>query len=223
MAKGAVVHVHHPAPGNPANIDLLLVSPVDVIVDHGRQQIVGRSDRVEVAGEVKVHFLHWDNLRITPAGCASLHAEARYERGFPDADGSVLSDPVQCVAESHRSRRLSFARRRRIDRGDQHQIAVIPVPNRLDELGRNLGLVMAEGQQVPLRNTELGPDSLNWKLVGLSGDFNVCCHVLLPYRMFQLPSVSPGATPEVLAHSDAGSFPPPAGLTRLTTIRPPLA
>src|SRR5690606_38188683 len=55
--QGAVVHVHDAAPGDAAAVDAERVAPVDVIVDQGRQQVVRRRDRVEVTGEVQVHFV----------------------------------------------------------------------------------------------------------------------------------------------------------------------
>jgi hypothetical protein len=87
------------------------VAPVDVVVDHRRQQVVGRGDGVKIAGEMEVHVLHRHDLRIAAAGRAALHAEAGPERGLADADRGLLADPVQPVAETHRGRRLALARR----------------------------------------------------------------------------------------------------------------
>jgi hypothetical protein len=143
-----VVHVHHAPPGDAALVDFQLVAPVDVVVDHRRQQVVGRGDGVEIAGEMQVHLLHRHDLRIAAAGRAALHAEIRPERGFADADRRLLADPVQAVAQTDGGRGLALARRRRIDRGDEDQLAVGPILHRLDEVGRNLGLVMAVGQQM---------------------------------------------------------------------------
>jgi hypothetical protein len=49
-----------------ALVDFQLVAPVDVVVDHRRQQVVGRGDGVEIAGEVQVHVLHRHHLRMPP-------------------------------------------------------------------------------------------------------------------------------------------------------------
>jgi hypothetical protein len=77
LAQRAVVHVEHAAPDDPAGVDLQLVAPVDVVVDHRRQQVVRAGDGVEIAGEVEVHVLHRHDLRIAAAGRAALHAEVQ--------------------------------------------------------------------------------------------------------------------------------------------------
>ncbi len=148
LAQRAVVHVHDAAPDDAAGVDAELVAPVDVVVDQRREQIVRRGDGVEVAGEVEVHVLHRHDLRIAAAGRAALDAEVRPERGFANADHRLLADAVQPVAEAHRRRRLAFAGRRRVDRGDQDQLAVLVALHRFDELGRYLRLVMAVGQKM---------------------------------------------------------------------------
>ena len=76
-AQRAVVHVEHAAPGDAARVDVERVAPIDVVVDHRRQQIVRRRDRVEIAGEVKVDVLHRHDLGITAARRAAFHAEDR--------------------------------------------------------------------------------------------------------------------------------------------------
>ena len=40
LPQRPVVHVHHPAPGDAADVDVELVAPVDVVVEHRRQQVV---------------------------------------------------------------------------------------------------------------------------------------------------------------------------------------
>ena len=111
-------------------VDAERVAPVDVVVDHRGEQVVGGGDRGEVAGEVEVDVLHRDDLRIAAAGRPALHPEARPERRLAEADDRPLADPVQRVAEADGGRRLALAGRRRRDRGDQHQPAVRPVEPR---------------------------------------------------------------------------------------------
>jgi hypothetical protein len=85
-----------------------------------------RGDGVEVAGEMEVDVLHRHDLRIAAAGRPALHAEARPQRGLAQADHGLLADAVQRVAEADRRGRLALAGRRRIDRGDQDQLADWP-------------------------------------------------------------------------------------------------
>ena len=76
-AQGPVVHVHHPLPVDAGGIDVQFVAVVDVVVDGGRQQVMGLADGSEVAGEVKVDVLHGHDLGVTAARRAALDAEDR--------------------------------------------------------------------------------------------------------------------------------------------------
>ena len=80
LAQSAIVDVENALPGDAALIDAEGVAPVDVVVDHRGEQIVGARDRVEVAGEVQVDIFHRHDLGVAAAGRAALHAEARAER-----------------------------------------------------------------------------------------------------------------------------------------------
>ena len=137
-----------------------------MVVDQRRKQIVRGGDGVEVAGEMEVHVLHRHDLRIAAAGSAALDAEIGAERGLADADDGLLADAVQAVAEADRRRRLAFAGRRRVDGGDEDQLAVLAAPHRLDELGGDLRLVVAVGQQVLGRDADLRADLLDRLLFG---------------------------------------------------------
>jgi len=148
VAQGPVVHVHHPAPCHPALVDIQRVAPVDMVVDHRRQQVVGTGDGVEIAGEMQVHVFHRHDLRIAAAGSTALHPETRAKRGFAQTDRGLLADPVQTVAKPHGGRGLAFAGRGRGDRGDKDQFAIRAVLDRIDEALADLGLVMAVRQQI---------------------------------------------------------------------------
>jgi hypothetical protein len=174
VSQRPVVHVHHPAPDDAAGIDFQLVAPVDVVVDHRREQIVSAGDGVEITGEMQVHFLHRHHLRHAAARCPALHAEIRPERGFADADHGLLADPVETVTQAHGGRGLALARRRRIDRRDQDQLAIGLVALPGDEVSRDLGLVMAVGNQIfLLGNAELGANLHDRFLVRRPRDFDI--------------------------------------------------
>ena len=135
-----------------------------------------RGDGVEIAGEVEVHVLHRHDLRIAAAGRTALDAEVRAERSLADADDGLLADAVQPVAEADRRGRLAFAGRRRVDGGDQDQLAVLAAALRGDELGRDLRLVVAVGQKVLCRDAELGADLHDRLLLGGARDLDVGLH-----------------------------------------------
>ena len=172
-AQRPVVHVENAPPGDAANVDALLVAPVDVVVDHRRQEVVGRGDRVEIAGEVEVHLLHGHDLRVAAARGPALHPEVGAKRGLADADHRLLADGVEPVAEAHRRGGLSLACGRRVDRGHEDQVPVGLAFLGLDEVGRHLGLVMAVGQERVGRNIQLRADLLDRFFVGFAGDFDV--------------------------------------------------
>jgi hypothetical protein len=95
---------------------------------------------------------------------------------------ALLADPVQPVAKTHRGRRLALARRRRVDRGHQDQLALGPTAKPLDEIGADLGLVMAEGQQRLGRDAQLRANLLDRLLLRGARDFDIGfrCHWCLP-------------------------------------------
>ena len=154
LAQRPVVHVKHPPPGHPAHVDVEVIAPVDVIVDQRGEQVVGRGDGVKVAGEMEVYVLHRHDLGVAAAGRPALDAEIGAERGLAQADGRLLADGRQPVAEPHRGRRLALTRRRRTDRRYQDQLAVGPVGEAFDEIGRDLRLVVAVRQEMFAGNAE---------------------------------------------------------------------
>ena len=173
LPQSPVVHVNHTPPDDAAGVDFQRVAPVDMIVDHRRQQVVGAGDGVEVPGEMKVHFLHRHHLRHTATCRASLHPEIRAQRRLADADDSLLADPVQTVTKTNGRGRLALARRGRVDRRHQDQLAILVALNRVDETLADLGLVMAVRQQIFRRDPQLGPDLEDRLLLRLAGNFDV--------------------------------------------------
>ena len=77
LAQGAVVHVHRAPPADAQGVDVQRVAVQDRGVEHRREQVVGRADRVDVAGEVQVEVLHRHDLGHAAAGGAALDAEHR--------------------------------------------------------------------------------------------------------------------------------------------------
>ena len=77
LAKGAVVHVDGPGPGDPAGVDPERVAVVDVVVEHGREEVVGRGNRVKIPGEMEIDLVHRHDLGVAAAGGAALDAEDR--------------------------------------------------------------------------------------------------------------------------------------------------
>ena len=140
VAQRAIVDVESAAPGDTRRVEPERVAPVDVVVDHRRQEVVGRRQRVEVAREVEVDLVLRDHLGPAAAVGAALHPETRPQRGLAQADDRPAAGEVQRVAEADRRRGLAFAGRRRADGGDEDQAAAPPGQRRHGVEG-DLGLV----------------------------------------------------------------------------------
>ena len=96
-AQRAVVQVERPAPDDAALVDAEPIAPVNMVVDHRGQEIVGGCDGVEIAGEMKIDRVHWHDLGIAAAGGAALHAETRTEAWLPQTDGRFPATAVERI------------------------------------------------------------------------------------------------------------------------------
>jgi len=75
-----VVDIGHAPPQDAFGVDVQLVALVDVVVEHGGEQVIRRTDSVEVAGEVKVDVLHGHDLGVTAARRAAPRVRAEHRR-----------------------------------------------------------------------------------------------------------------------------------------------
>ena len=156
-----------------------------MVVQHSRQEVVGRADGVEIPGEVKVDILHGHHLGIASPGGSALDAENRPQRGLPQGHHGVFANPPQAVRQTDRGGGLALPGGRGRDGGDQNQLAVGLLRLVPQQLIVNLCLIIAVLLQVSpvhacnpgnlgdvLGGTRLG--NLN---VGFHGQF----HYLLSY------------------------------------------
>ena len=97
---------------------------MDVIIQHGGQQVVGCSDGMKVSGKMKIDIFHGNYLRVPAAGSAALQAEHRTERGLTKCHDGFLSQSAKRIRQADSSRCLSFSRRSRIDGGHEDQFSV---------------------------------------------------------------------------------------------------
>ena len=58
LPQGAFVHVDDAPPDDAALVNAQRVAEVQMVVKHGRQQVVGGGDDVEIAIEMEVDLLH---------------------------------------------------------------------------------------------------------------------------------------------------------------------
>ena len=177
LAHGTVVEVDDATPGDGQRVDVQLVAVHEVTVDHGRQQVVGGADGVDVAGEVEVEVLHRDELRVAAAGRAALDAEDRAEGGLAEGEHRVDADGVHALGEADGGDRLALAERRRGDGGDVDDLAVGLVLQAIEERHVvDLGLVATVELQLILEDAGLLGDRLDGLHGGGLGDLDVARH-----------------------------------------------
>src|SRR5262249_1513617 len=138
---------------------------------------------------------------------------------------------VEGVGEAHRRRGLALACRRRRDCGNQDELAVGTAFQRLDEVHRYLGLVMAVGLEVLRRDTEsFTRDVEDRPLLGGLGDFDIGFWLKVlrgggrGFGSGRLrrshESLVPGVSFALAANSPAAPLGPAAGFTLRTLDRP---
>ena len=124
---------------------LELVAVVEVVVDDGRQRVVGGRHRVHVAGQVEVERLERRGLAVAAAGRSALDAEGRTHRRLPDGGGGPLADVGHPLGEADGRRRLALAERGGGDGGDHDVAGPGPVGQCVDGVEGDLGHVAAVG------------------------------------------------------------------------------
>ena len=145
----------------------------DASVNGCRKQVVGRSDGVSVAGEMKVEILHRHNLRVSTSGRTALDAEGWPLRRLANACEDLLADLVQTLADADCGYRFPFAER---GGGDGSHINVLGVGEILDSFQNvemNLGLVLAVQVQVIFCEAHVLGDLHNGPQFGCLGNLNI--------------------------------------------------
>ena len=121
VAQGSVGKIHHPPPAHITRVQASFITPVNVVVDQRRQQIMGRGDGVEVTVEMQIDVFHRNHLRAATAGCAPFHAETGAQGGLPQAHGRTHAQAIETVVQSHTGGGLALPRGRY--GGHQYQLA----------------------------------------------------------------------------------------------------
>ena len=127
---------------------------------------------MEVAGEVQVDVFHRQNLGIAATRCAAFNAEYRPQRRFAQGDNGVFADVAQRVRQTDGHGGFAFARRSRVDGGNQNQTALFL--RQFERFGRiDFGFVMAVGFDIVNVQTQLGGNFANRTHGGGLGDFGI--------------------------------------------------
>ena len=176
VAQLAVVHVHHALPGDLAYVDAELVAVLDVRVEQRREQVVGRTDGVEVAGEMQVDVFHGNNLGVAATGRTALDTEHRAERRLAQRHDHVLAAQRKRIGQAHRRGGLALSGRRGIDCGHQDELAR-GVLLLAQQVVIDLRLVVSVQLKVLFVDAGNGSDLANRFRFGRLGNFNVGQHV----------------------------------------------
>ena len=172
VAQLAVVHIDHTTPQDAFRIDIQFIALVDMVVEHGGEQVIRRTDSVEVAGEVQINVFHRQNLGIAAARRAAFDAEHRPQRRLAQGDNGVFADVAQRVRQTDGDGGFAFARRSRVDGGNQNQTALFL--RQFERFGRiDFGFVMAVGFDIVNVQTQLGGNFANRTHSGRLGDFGI--------------------------------------------------
>ncbi len=180
VAERAVIHVHHTAPEDTPWINAERIAPVDMIVDHCCQQIVGCGYRVKVTGEMEIDVLHGHDLRMAATSRTSLHAKAGSERGLADAADRLAADAVQSVGQAHGGRGLALTRRGWGNGRDQDQLALRPVGQRVHEVQGDLCLMAPIGMDCVHRDPSDARDFADGFHRCRARDFKIVLQMLFP-------------------------------------------
>ncbi len=99
LPERAVVHVDAAPPAHGQWVDPRFVSVQEMSFEHGREQVVGGGDRVEVAREVEVQILHRDDLGVPAARGSALDPEDRAHGRLAQAEHGILADVAETLGQ----------------------------------------------------------------------------------------------------------------------------
>jgi len=134
---------------------------------------VGRCNGVEVTRKMQVDILHRNDLGVSAAGGAALHAETRPKRRFANTDGRAFADMIEAIAKPNRRRRLAFTCRGRRDRRHKNEFSVRIGFRRIDMVERDFRFVRTVLQELIGRNIQLRSDLRDGLHGRLAGDLDI--------------------------------------------------
>ena len=172
VAQLAVVHIDHATPQHAFRIDVQLVALIDMVVEHGGEQVIRRTNGVEVAREVQIDVFHRQHLGIAAACRAAFNTKHRTQRRFAQGDNRIFTDVAQCIRQTDGYSGFTLTRRSRINGGNQNQTALFF--RQLECFGRiDFGFVMTIGLDVVNVQTQLGGNFTNRAHGGRLGNFSI--------------------------------------------------
>ena len=125
MAQLTVVHIDDALPSNALNVNTELIALLNMVVEHGGQQVVGGTDGMEVTGKVQVNILHGDDLSPAAAGSTALNAKDGAERRLAQGHGTLDAATTQAIGQTDGRGGLALARRRWVDSGYEDELGLV--------------------------------------------------------------------------------------------------
>ena len=172
LAQSAFVHVDHPPPDDAALVNAQCVAEMQMVVQHGGQQVMSGGNHVKIAIEVQVDLLHGRHLRVAAARAAAFNAEAGTYRRLAQTHHRPFTQPAQRIRQSNAGGRLALARGRGVDRRHQNQLSGRRILKPAIQIQRDFGFGFAKVLKVVLLDTQLGGNGLNRLQLRFPGDLN---------------------------------------------------
>ena len=172
MPEGAVVDVEHALPRHIVRIEPVRVPVVDVVVHHGRQEVVGRRNRVQISRQVQIQALERDHLAVPAARRTALDPEGRPHGWLPNGDGGLPPDAGQGLPDPDRRRGLALPEWRGGHGRDDDVAGPRSISQGLHGVEADFGDIAAIGLEKPGLDAHLCGDVGHGAQRGLSRDFD---------------------------------------------------
>ena len=127
---------------------------------------------------MQVDIFHRNNLGITAAGRATLHAKTRPKRWFTQTNHGILANGIQTITKTNSCCCLTFTSRCWVNRCHKNQFIIWVLWLRFNPSKIDFCLIMAKGLKSLCRDIQLVANFKNRFGSGSSGNFDVA-HILL--------------------------------------------
>ena len=95
------------------DVDRRRAIAVHVVVEHGRQEIVGALDGEQIVAQTEQALVERRDDRLAATGATTFAAEGRAERRLAQTRGRPMAQRGQAHRQTDRRHRLAFTRRSR--------------------------------------------------------------------------------------------------------------
>ena len=178
VAQATVVYVQDTLPLDFLQTETRMAILIKMVVEQCRNHVVRRGNGVEIAREMEVDVLHWQDLCVSASRRATLHSETRSERWFAKDRDRLLSDFVQTERQTDGDGSLTDAGLGGRDGGNEDEV-VLADALLVDEVERDFGDVATVVEDFIARDAEAFGDVFDFLQRGFSGNFDVSFHEIV--------------------------------------------